>query len=188
MKRSIDFKSKIKLSNYVLGKVFIVVLSTLILALIYKNSFKSINFYSILAVFLLLSTLIYKSINYIAGASRILSRVDKIEFALLFTLVFETLLEIFGYDLFSLSYVLLPLIVLFFGWPAGGLSFVIVSILHITKFQGPSLPYQITILLLSTLILGFLLKGHKLILGSSIFGKGSGKKISLHNLIPGNAE
>jgi len=188
VKRSIDFKSKIKLSNYVLGKVLIVVLSTLILALIYKNSFKSINFYSILAVFLLFSTLIYKSINYIAGASRILSRIDKIEFALLFTLAFEILLEIFGYDLFSLSYVLLPLIVLFFGWPAGGLSFVIVSILHITKFQGPSLPYQITILLLSTLILGFLLRGNKLIFGSSIFRKGSGKKISLHNLIPGNAE
>ena len=188
MKKSIDFKSKIKLSNYVLGKVFIVVLSTLILALIYKNSFRSINFYSILAVFLLFSTLIYKSVNYIAGASRKLSRIDKIEFALLFTLVFETLLEIFGYDLFSLSYVLLPLIVLFFGWPAGGLSFVIVSILQITKFQGPSLPYQITILLLSTLILGFLLKGNKLILGSSIFRKGSGKKTSLHNLIPGNAE
>ena len=36
--------------------------------------------------------------------------------------------------------------------------------------------------------MGFLLKGNKLILGSSIFRKGSGKKTSLHNLIPGNAE
>ncbi|MFB3147480.1 MAG: diguanylate cyclase [Thermodesulfobacteriota bacterium] len=188
MKKSIDFKSKIKLSNYVLGKVFIVVLSTLVLALIYKNSFESINFYSILAAFLLISTVVYKSVNYITGASRNLSRIDEIEFALLFALVFEILLEIFGNELFPLSYVLLPLIVLLFGWPAGGLSFVIVSILQITKFQGPLLPYQITILLLSTLILGFLLKGNKLALGSKIFQKGSGKKISLHNLISGNAE
>ena len=187
MKKSIDFKSKIKLSNYVLGKVFIVVLSTLILALIYKNSFKSINFYSILAVFLLFSTVVYKSANYITAASRNLSRIDEIEFALIFTLVFEIMLEIFGYEFFPLSYILLPLIVLFFGWPAGGLSFVIVSILQITQFQGPSLPYQIAILLLSTLILGFLLKGNK-ILGSNILQKGSGKQISLHNLIPGNAE
>jgi len=188
VKKSIDFKSKIKLSNYVSGKIFIVVLSTLVLALIYKNSFESINFYSILAAFLLISTVVYKSVNYITGASRNLSRIDEIEFALLFALVFEILLEIFGNELFPLSYVLLPLIVLLFGWPAGGLSFVIVSILQITKFQGPLLPYQITILLLSTLILGFLLKGNKLALGSKIFQKGSGKKISLHNLISGNAE
>ena len=183
-----NISSKIKLSNYVSGKVFIVVLSTLVLALIYKNSFESINFYSILAAFLLISTVVYKSVNYITGASRNLSRIDEIEFALLFALVFEILLEIFGNELFPLSYVLLPLIVLLFGWPAGGLSFVIVSILQITKFQGPLLPYQITILLLSTLILGFLLKGNKLALGSKIFQKGSGKKISLHNLISGNAE
>jgi len=188
VKKSIDFKSKIKLSNYVSGKVFIVVLSTLVLALIYKNSFESINFYSILAAFLLISTVVYKSVNYITGASRNLSRIDEIEFALLFALVFEILLEIFGNELFPLSYVLLPLIVLLFGWPAGGLSFVIVSILQITKFQGPLLPYQITILLLSTLILGFLLKGNKLALGSNIFQKGSVKKILLHNLISGNAE
>ncbi|MCH7518759.1 MAG: diguanylate cyclase [Candidatus Dadabacteria bacterium] len=188
MKKSIDFKSKIKLSNYVSGKIFIVVLSTLVLALIYKNSFESINFYSILAAFLLISTVVYKSVNYITGASRNLSRIDEIEFALLFALVFEILLEIFGNELFPLSYVLLPLIVLLFGWPAGGLSFVIVSILQITKFQGPLLPYQITILLLSTLILGFLLKGNKLALGSNIFQKGSVKKILLHNLISGNAE
>ena len=183
-----NISSKIKLSNYVSGKIFIVVLSTLVLALIYKNSFESINFYSILAAFLLISTVVYKSVNYITGASRNLSRIDEIEFALLFALVFEILLEIFGNELFPLSYVLLPLIVLLFGWPAGGLSFVIVSILQITKFQGPLLPYQITILLLSTLILGFLLKGNKLALGSKIFQKGSGKKISLHNLISGNAE
>jgi diguanylate cyclase (GGDEF)-like protein len=141
-----------------------------------------------LAAFLLISTVVYKSVNYITGASRNLSRIDEIEFALLFALVFEILLEIFGNELFPLSYVLLPLIVLLFGWPAGGLSFVIVSILQITKFQGPLLPYQITILLLSTLVLGFLLKGNKLALGSKIFQKGSGKKISLHNLISGNAE
>ncbi len=188
MKKSIDFKSKIKLSNYVLGKVFIIILSILILALIYKNSFKSINFYSILAVILLISAVAYKSVNYIASASRSLSRIDEIEFALLSTLVFEIVLQIFGNELFPLSYVLLPLIVLFFGWSAGGLTFVIISVLQITQLQSPSLPYQIIILFLSTSILGFLLKGNKLTLGSNILQKGSGKKFSLHNLISDNAE
>ena len=188
MKKSIDFKSKIKLSNYVLGKVFIVVLSILILALIYKNSFKSINFYSILAVILLISAVAYKSVNYIASASRSLSKIDEIEFALLSTLVFEIVLQIFGNELFPLSYVLLPLIVLFFGWSAGGLTFVIISVLQITQLQSPSLPYQIVILFLSTSILGFLLKGNKLTLGSNILQKGSGKKFSLHNLVSDNAE
>jgi len=186
VKKSIDFKSKIKFSNYILGKVFMVLLSILILALIYKSSFQSLNFYSILAVFLLISTVVYKSVNYITGDSRNISKIDKLEFALLFTLLFEIVLEILGNELFPLSYVLLPLIVLLFGWPAGGLSFAIVSILQITQYQAPSLPYQITILLFSTLILGFLLKGNKLILGSSIFQKRSGKKIALNSLFPRN--
>ncbi len=188
MKKSIDFKSKIKSSNYVLGKVFIVVLSLLVIALIYKNSFQSFNFYSILAVLLLISSVVYKSLNYINSSLQNLSLIDQLEFSVLFTLVFEIILEISGNNLFPFSYVLLPVVVLLFGWPAAGLSFVIVSVLQITQFQSPSLPYQVVILLFSTVILGFLLKGNKLALRSNILKKGSAKKLPIHNLMSGNSE
>lgn len=188
MKKSIDFKSKIKFSNYILGKFFIVVLSILIIALIYKNSFQSLNFYSILAVLLLISSVVYKSLNYINASLRNLSLIDQLEFAVLFTLVFEVILEISGNKLFPLSYLFLPVVVLLFGWPAAGLSFVIVSVLQITQFQSTSLPYQVVILIISTLVLGFLLKGNKLELGSNIFKKRSSQKLPKHNLMPMNAE
>ncbi len=171
MKKSTDFKSKIKFSNYILGKVFVVVLSVLVLALIYRNSFQHINVYSILAGLLLISSLGYKSANYLSSSAKNLSLIDQLEFALLFTLVFGIILEISGNSLFSLSYVLLPIVVLGLGWHAAGLSFVIISVLQITKFQSPSPAYQIVILLISTLVLGYLLKGNKIVLGSNILKK-----------------
>lgn len=173
MKKYIDFKSKIKFSNYILGKVFIVVLSVLILALIYKNSFQGLNFYSILAVLLLISSVVYKSANYISSSVKNLTLIDQLEFSILFTLVFEIILEISGNKLFPFSYVLLPLVVLFFGWPAAGLSFLVVSVLQITQFQSASLPYQVVILLFSTLILGFLLRGNEIPLGANLLKKRS---------------
>jgi len=188
VKKSIDFKSKIKFSNYILGKVFVVILSILVIALIYKNSFQSLNFYSILAALLLISAVGYKSANYISSSVKNLSLIDQIEFSLLFTLVFEIILEISGNKLFPFSYALMPIVVLIFGWPAAGLSFVIVSVLQITQFQSPSLPYQIVILLFSTLILGFLLKGNKFLIGSNILKKASVKKLSINNFMSENSE
>ena len=58
MKKSIDFKNKIKFLNSNLGKVLVVVVSILILALIISNSFQSLNFYSVLVVLLLLSSVV----------------------------------------------------------------------------------------------------------------------------------
>lgn len=188
MKKSIDFKSKIKFSNYILGKVFVVLLSILILALIYKNSFQSINSYSVLAGLLLVFSLGYKSAYFISSSLKSLSRVDQLEFSILFTLVFEIILEISGNNLFPLSYVLLPVMVLAFSWPAAGLSFLIVSALQITKFQSPSTPYQLAILLLSTVVLGYLLKGGRIILGSNLFKRGSDKATPALNKLPGNLE
>lgn len=185
MKKSIDFKSKIKFSNYILGKVFVVILSLLVIALIYKNSFQSLNFYSILAGLLLISSVGYKSVNYISSSVKKLSLVDQLEFALMFTLVFEIILEISWNHLFPFSYILLPVIVLAFGWPAAGLSFVLVSVLQVTQSQSSSLPYQIVILLFSTLILGYLLKGNKVNLGSNIFKKGLEKKGAIQNSLSG---
>lgn len=188
MKKSIDFRTKIKLSNYILGKVFIAALSVIIIALIYKGSFQSLNFYSILASLLLISAVGYKSANYISSSLKNLTLADQLEFALMFTLLFELVLEISGNKLFPFSYLLLPLIVLAFGWTAAGLSFLIVSVLQITQFQTPSLVSQIGILLLSTLTLGFLLKGNKIDLGSKIFKKGYSDKPTNQKLMPIDSE
>jgi len=186
VKKSTDFKSKIKFSNYILGKVFVVVLSILVLALIYKNSFQDINAYSILAGLLLISSLGYKSANYLSSSAKNLSLIDQLEFALLFTLVFEIILEISGNSLFPLSYILLPIIVLGLGWHAAGFSFVIISVLQITKFQSPLLAYQIVILLLSTLVLGYLLKGNKIVWGSNIFKKNTDKNLAVQSTLSAN--
>lgn len=188
MKKSIDSKNKIKFSSNILGRVFIAVLSVIIIALIYKNSFQSLNFYSILAGLLLICAAGYKSANLISSSVKNLSLPDQLEFALILTLLFEVILEISANKLFAFSYILLPLLVLGFGWPAAGLSFVIVSVLQITQFQDPSLASQLVILLISTLILGFFLKGNKLELGSNIFTKRKANKTSNQNLMPINAE
>lgn len=187
MKKSIDFKSKIKSSNYILGKVFIVVLSVLTLVLVYKNSFQSFNFYSVLAALLLLSSVVYKCANYLSSQTRVLTLVDRLEFSLLITLVLEVVIEISGNVLFPLSYVALPLILFFFGWHAAGLSFVIVSALQITQLQSSSALYQVGILFLSTLILGYFLRGNKLNIASNIFKRGNGNKAPVNNIILGNS-
>ena len=188
MKKSIDLKSKIKSSNYILGKVFIVLLSVLTLALVYKNSFQTLNIYSALSVLLLLSTVSYKTVNNIYGKSKNLSEIDKLEFALLSTLVFEVSIGIFGTGLFPISYLMLPLIVFFFGWSPAGLSFVIISILQITQVQVPASLFNIFLLALSTLILGFLLKGNKITLGAGVFRKAGGGKAALNNLLPHSSD
>ena len=188
MKKSTDFKSKIKFSNYILGKVFVVVLSILVLALIYRNSFQNINAYSILTGLLLISSLGYKSANYLSSSPKKLSLIDQLEFALLFTLVFEIILEISGNSLFPLSFVLFPIIVLGLGWHAAGLSFVIISVLQIIKFQSPLLAYQIVILLISTLILGYLLKGNKIVWGSNLFKKNTDKNLAVQSTLSANID
>ncbi len=58
MKKSIDLKNKLKFSNNNLGKVLVGVLTIVILALIIGNSFQSLNFYTVLVVLLILSSVI----------------------------------------------------------------------------------------------------------------------------------
>ncbi len=188
MKKYTDLKNKITYSNYLLGKVFVVLLSALIVVLIYKNSFHSFNFYSVLAVLFLISTVSYKTYIYASGALKNPSMIDILEFPLLFTLVFEIIIEIFGYDLFPLSYVLVPVLTLYFGWAGGGLAFFLIGFLQLTQFTGEELPVQISLLLISTVVLGFLLKGHKQRLSSYIFHRDKAKHMILPGLISGNGD
>ncbi|MEM7008713.1 MAG: sensor domain-containing diguanylate cyclase [Thermodesulfobacteriota bacterium] len=186
MKRSIDLKSKLKFSNYILGKVFIVVLSILTLALIYKSSFQSFNLYSMLASLLVISSLAYKSAAYIFSKTKYLTLIDRLEFSLLITLLFGILLEISGNNLFPIAYVMLPIIVLFLGWHAAGLSLVIVSVLVLTQFESTSPPYQIALLLLSTIVLGYFLRGGKFDFDVNLFNKANPKKQLSQNPMPTN--
>lgn len=188
MKKSTDLKNKITYSNYLLGKVFVLLLSVLIFVLIYKDSFHSFNFYSALALLFLLSTVFYKSYNFATAVQKNLSLIDSIEFSLLFTLIFEILVNIFGNELFPLSYIIVPLLILYFGWLGGGVSFLIIAILQTTQYRGDDLPVQILLLILSAAIFGFLLKGNKELLRSYIFQKNKIKRVILPSVLSGNAE
>ena len=187
MKKSTDSKNKIKFSNSVLGKVLIVLLSVLTVVFIYKDSFVSLNVYSVLAVLLLGSAVSYKAYTYLKNGMQSGALIERLEFPLLLTLIFEIIIEIFGNELFPLSYIILPAIVLSFGWMSGGLSLLIISVLQITRYPSPELPYQIALLFISAAVLGLLVRGEKGRLSSYIFQRDKGKQSPLLGLISGDA-
>lgn len=188
MKKYTDLKNKITYSNFLLGKVFIVLLSALIFVLIYKDSFHSLNFYSVLATLFLISTLGYRTLNYIRAGFQDIPVLDRLEFSLLYTLLFEVIMEIFGNDVFPISFLMVPVLIYSFGWAGGSLSFLVISILQITLHMGIGTPVQLSLLLITTVVIGFLLKGNKDRLGSYMFQRNRGKNIVLPTLISGNAE
>ena len=188
MKKYTDLKNKITYSNFLLGKVFIVLLSALIFVLIYKDSFHSLNFYSVLATLFLISTLGYRTLNYIRAGFQDIPVLDRLEFSLLYTLLFEVIMEIFGNDVFPISFLMVPVLIYSFGWAGGSLSFLVISIIQITLHMGIGTPVQLSLLLITTVVIGFLLKGNKDRLGSYMFQRNRGKNIVLPTLISGNAE
>ncbi len=188
MKKYTDLKNKITYSNFLLGKVFIVLLSALIFILIYKDSFHSLNFYSVLVTLFLISTVGYRTLNYIRAGFQDIPVLDRLEFSLLYTLLFEVILEIFGNDVFPISFLMVPVLIYFFGWAGGSLSFLVISIIQITLHMGIGTPVQLSLLLITTVVIGFLLKGNKERLGSYIFQRNRGKDVILPALISGNAE
>ena len=178
MKKSIDLKNKITYSNYLLGKVFTVLLSVLIVVLLLKDSLQSLNAFSVLAFLLLIPAAAYKTINLINSGRNDIPLQDRLEFALLFTLVFEVLLEVFGNAFFPLSYIMVPLVILYFGWEAGLLSFFAVAMLQAVQRPSQSLPAELLLLLVSAAVFGFLLKG-----GGERFTAGFLRKNKNDNLV-----
>jgi diguanylate cyclase (GGDEF)-like protein len=187
VKKSIDFRNKIKFSNYELGKICTLLLSALTVVLIYKDSFASLNVYSVLAVLFIGAAVSCKVYTYLKNGLQPGSLIDKLEFPLLITLIFEIVIEIFGNELFPLSFILVPAIILYFGWMGGGLSLLVISVLQITRYPSADLPYQISLLLLSAGILGLLIKGGKGQLGSYIFKRDKQNQSPLQGLISGDA-
>lgn len=187
MKKYTDLKNKITYSNFLLGKLFAVLLSALILILLYKNSFNTLNFYSALASLLLISAAGYRTLNLVKAGNRNIPLSERIELSILYTLVFEIVLEIFGQDIFPLSYLMVPVLIYCFGWPGGVLSFLIVSVLRLTQNFGAGALVQVLLLATTALVIGYLLKGGRERLGSYIFQRNRGKNIILPALISGTA-
>lgn len=185
MKKSIDLKNKITYSNYLLGKVFTLLLSVLIVVLLLKNSLQSLNAFSILAFLLLIPAAAYKTINFINSGRSEIPVQDRLEFAILFTLVFEVLLEIFGNAFFPLSYIMVPLVILYFGWEAGMLSFFAVAMLQAVQRPGPSLPLELFLLFVSAAVFGLLLKGGGERLAPEFLRKKKNDNIILPGVISG---
>ena len=188
MKKYTDLKNKITFSNFLLGKIFAVLLSALIFVLIYKNSFHSFNFYSLLATLFLFAAAGYRTLLYLKSSTRNISLLDRLEFALLYTLVFEILLQIFGNDLFPASFLLAPVIIYCFGWAGGCFSLLIISFLQVTLHMGLGAVTQVSLLTITTMVIGFLFKGNKELLGSYVFQRNRGKNIILPTLISGAVE
>jgi len=187
VKKYTDLKNKITYSNFLLGKLFAVLLSALILILLYKNSFHTLNFYSALASLLLISAAGFRTLNLVKAGNRNIPLSERLELSLLYTLVFEIVLEIFGQDIFPLSFLMVPVLIYCFGWPGGVLSLLIVSVLHLTQHFGAGALIQVSLLATTALVIGYLLKGGRERLGSYIFQRNSGKNIILPALISGTA-
>lgn len=188
MKKYTDLKNKITYSNFLLGKVLILLLSALIFILIYQNSFHSLNVYSALATLLLLATAGYRTLQFVRTGSRDIPLLERLELSILYTLVFEIFLEIFGNDIFPLSFLLVPVLIYGFGWAGGIISFSLITILRISMHFGTGALVELSLLMITTLVIGYLLKGNKERLGSYMFQRSSGKNIILPALISGGAE
>ena len=188
MKKYTDLKNKITYSNFLLGKVLILLLSALVFILIYQNSFHSLNFYSALATLLLLATAGYRTLQFVRTGSRDIPLLERLELSILYTLVFEIFLEIFGNDIFPLSFLLVPVLIYGFGWAGGIISFSLISILRISMHFGTGALVELSLLMITTLVIGYLLKGDKERLGSYMFQRSSGKNIILPALISGGGE
>jgi GGDEF domain-containing protein len=188
VKKYTDLKNKITYSNFLLGKVLVLLLSALIFVLIYQNSFLSLNFYSALATLLLLATAGYRTFQFVKTGSRDIPLLERLELSILYTLVFEILLEIFGNDIFPLSFLLVPVLIYGFGWAGGIISFLVISILRVSMHFGTGTLVELSMLMIITVVIGFLLRGNKERLGSYMFQRSSGKNIILPAMISGGAE
>ena len=176
-----------KLPYGVSGKVFTLFLSVLTLVLIYRGGFTSLNVFSILVFLLLVSVISYNAYSYIKNGMRSGSLYQRLELTLLITLLFEIFIEAFGNGLFPLAYIILPAVTLYFSWIGAALSLAIISIVQITRYPSPHLPYEIVFLLMSAGLLGFLVKGGKGRLSSYIFNRGRGEPSPLSGLISADA-
>ncbi|MCI0482073.1 MAG: GAF domain-containing protein, partial [Candidatus Dadabacteria bacterium] len=137
---------------------------------------------------LLLATAGYRTLQFVRTTSRDIPLLERLELSILYTLVFEIFLEIFGNDIFPLSFLLVPVLIYSFGWAGGIISFSLISILRLSMHFGTDALVELSLLMITTLVIGYLLKGNKERLGSYMFQRSSGKNIILPALISGGGE
>ncbi|HEX9831330.1 MAG TPA: GAF domain-containing protein, partial [Thermodesulfobacteriota bacterium] len=160
MTRFIDLPNRIRSSLHIFSKVYIILLSALVLFLIYKSKFESLNFYSV-SVGLLLVALIPHEILKIKrkASSSSIPLKEKLEIALLITIGFEVLFQAVGRGFFPFLCLVTPVIFAYLGWQAAAAAVALVSMVEITLYwSGVGVLYQILPLLISTFGLGYLIK------------------------------
>ncbi|HVY54133.1 MAG TPA: diguanylate cyclase [Thermodesulfobacteriota bacterium] len=153
----------------------------------YKNSFHTLNFYSVLASLLLISAAGYRTLNLLKSGNQSLPLPERLELSILYTLVFEIVLEVLGRDIFPLAFLMIPVLIYCFGWPGGVLSLIIVSVLRVTQHFDSGALVQISLLATAALVIGYLLKGGRERLSSYIFQRNREKNIILPALLSGTA-
>ncbi|MGH7808561.1 MAG: diguanylate cyclase, partial [Thermodesulfobacteriota bacterium] len=160
MTRFIDLPNRIRSSLHIFSKVYIILLSALVLFLIYKSKFEGLNFYSV-SVGLLLVALIPHEILKIKrkASSSSIPLKEKLEIALLITIGFEVLFQAVGRGFFPFLCLVTPVIFAYLGWQAAAAAVALVSLVELTLYWGGAgVLYQILPLLISTFGLGYLIK------------------------------
>lgn len=188
MIRSIDSQSRISLSLHIFGKIYIILLSALVLFLIFRSKFQSFNLYSVPVGLLLVALIPYEilKIRRKALSSSVPSK-EKLETALLITIGFEVLFQALGRGFFPFLYFVTPVILAYLGWQAAAAALILISLVEITLYwSGVDVLYQLLPLLISTFGLGYLIKRSR---SERKYGRSrqESEKIIIKGLIPGDS-
>ncbi|HEX3036931.1 MAG TPA: diguanylate cyclase [Thermodesulfobacteriota bacterium] len=154
-------KNKFNLSLGILSRIYVVLLSALVLLLIYEGGFQVPTWYSVLIGFFLFVSTLYRvfELKRKDRAAPLLSLKDKLEIGLLITLCFQLLFEIVGRELFPFFYLVAPLLFVYLGWQGATLAVALTSIIEVMLyFSGIQTLSHIFSLAISTFGLGYVIK------------------------------
>ncbi len=183
MRKYINFKIENEHTGYLIGKTLVGLLSAIVLLLIYKGIYTTLNAYSLLTMMLLGGVLAFKVYRSVVSGKAPEDILDKIEFALLGTLVLQVCIEFAGEGAFVLSYLVAPIVFAFLGWQSGLLMLIVISFFQITLYPGLDNLYKIPTLLFSTVVLGQLIKTDKALLPGFLFQREGTKGSSLAGIL-----
>ncbi len=188
MTRFSGLPNKISLSLFI-SKVYIILLSVLVLFLIYKNKFLSFNLYSVLAGLALFISIPYEIWKIKTRArTSVITIKERLEAALIITLGFEVFFQVLGREFFPFIYLVTPIIFAYLGWQGATASVVLISLIEATLYwSGVRILYHLIPLLVSTFGLGYLITRSRRREGQGRYGRES-EKIVTKSLIPEDNE
>ncbi|MBI4228140.1 MAG: hypothetical protein HY693_00315, partial [Deltaproteobacteria bacterium] len=157
MRRFISSRNSSKEHTHIIKSVYSLLLSILILSLLFKNGFHSINTYSFIAAALLFVSTLYVIYIFVKNEVTSVSTLLKIETSLLITLCLNVLVQAGGRDLFPSFFIVTPLLFAYTGWQGATLATSVIILLQLINPLNNTISW-IFPLLISTYGLGYLLR------------------------------